>query len=229
VVVASCYRWRMGWTQRVPRCLLPRDVPAWPTVYDDFRKWGPTAPGERLTTAWPGPPRVQLRVAAGWDPQPRAASAIVKASSRPQRAARGVRRAENQVTGRTRPSVSTTLGLLLGVVVHAAARSDTAGAREGDPPAGPRAPLTPGVGGAALASDADRWVSSWLDGRGGSRPARGSTRLSWAAAALESRAQLRLVLSRAAVEQSRGCLRRSQRRVGLAGLHASQDAAGSTP
>src|SRR5687768_16594701 len=73
IVDAIWYRLRTGCQWR----MLPRDVPAWPTVYYYFRKWGDDGTWERINTAL----RRQVRVSAGRDPEPSAAiidSQIVK-------------------------------------------------------------------------------------------------------------------------------------------------------
>ena len=65
VVDAIWYRLRTGcqWRQ------LPSDFPAWPTVYDYFRKWGDNGTWTRINTAL----REQIRVAAGRSAEPSAA------------------------------------------------------------------------------------------------------------------------------------------------------------
>ncbi len=64
VVDAIFYRLRSGCQWR----MLPRDFPAWPTVYYYFRKWGDDGTWERINTAL----RQELRVAEGRDPEPSA-------------------------------------------------------------------------------------------------------------------------------------------------------------
>jgi putative transposase len=65
VVDAIFYRLRSGCQWR----MLPSDFPAWPTVYYYFRKWGDDGTWERINTVL----RQQVRVAAGREPEPRAA------------------------------------------------------------------------------------------------------------------------------------------------------------
>ncbi len=62
VVDAIFYRLRTGCQWR----MLPSDFPAWPTVYDSFRKWGDDGTWERINTAL----RPCVRVAAGRNPAP---------------------------------------------------------------------------------------------------------------------------------------------------------------
>jgi putative transposase len=73
VVDGIFYRLRSGCQWR----MLPRDFPAWPTVYYYLRKWGDDGTWERINTAL----RRHVRVTAGRDPEPSAAiidSQIVK-------------------------------------------------------------------------------------------------------------------------------------------------------
>ncbi len=65
LVDAIWYRLRTGCQWRH----LPRDFPAWPTVYYYVRKWGDTGTWQRINTAV----REHVRTDAGRNPQPSAA------------------------------------------------------------------------------------------------------------------------------------------------------------
>jgi putative transposase len=114
-IVRSGCTWRM----------LPHDLPPWKTVYHYFRLWRKDGTWERINSAL----RVEVRVAAGREPEPSAAvidSQSVKTTETP-----GVRGydAGKKVNGRKRHLLVDTLGLVLMVVVHAANIQDRDGAR----------------------------------------------------------------------------------------------------
>jgi len=105
--------------------MLPHDLPPWKTVYHYFRHWRKDGTWERINAAL----RVEVRVAAGREPEPSAAildSQSVKTTETP-----GIRGydAGKKVNGRKRHILVDTLGLLLMVVVHAAHIQDRDGAK----------------------------------------------------------------------------------------------------
>ena len=114
VVVSGC-QWRM----------LPREYPAWQSVYTYFQQWRDDGTWQRLHDTL----RAQVRRRAGRHKQPTAGaldSQSVKTTHLP-----GVRGydAGKKVNGRKRHLLVDTLGLLLAVLVTSAALSDPAGAR----------------------------------------------------------------------------------------------------
>ena len=114
LVMSGC-QWRM----------LPREYPAWQSVYTYFQQWRDDGTWQRIHDTL----RAQLRRKAGRHKQPTAGcldSQSVKTTQVP-----GVRGydAGKKVNGRKRHILVDTLGLLLVVVVTAAAVSDPAGAR----------------------------------------------------------------------------------------------------
>jgi len=97
----------------------------WKTVYHYFWLWRKDGTWERINSAL----RVEVRVAAGREPEPSAAvldSQSVKTTETP-----GVRGydAGKKVNGRKRHLLVDTLGLLLMVIVHAANIQDRDGAK----------------------------------------------------------------------------------------------------
>ena len=114
LVVTGC-QWRM----------LPREYPAWQSVYTSFRRWRDDGTWQRLHDTL----RAQVRQKAGRHKHPTAGaldSQSVKTSQMP-----GVRGydAGKKVTGRKRHILVDTLGLLMAVIVTSAALSDPAGAK----------------------------------------------------------------------------------------------------
>jgi len=121
ILNAIFYIVRSGCTWR----MLPHDLPPWKTVYHYFRLWRQDGTWERINSAL----RVEVRVAAGREPEPSAAvldSQSVKTTETP-----GVRGydAGKKVNGRKRHLLVDTLGLVLMVIVHAANIQDRDGAK----------------------------------------------------------------------------------------------------
>ena len=114
LLVTGC-QWRM----------LPREYPAWQSVYSYFRQWRDDGTWQRVHDTL----RAQVRQKAGRHKHPTAGaldSQSVKMSHGP-----GVRGydAGKKVTGRKRHILVDTLGLLMAVIVTSAALSDPAGAK----------------------------------------------------------------------------------------------------
>ena len=114
LVVTGC-QWRM----------LPREYPAWQSVYTYFRRWRDDGTWQRLHDTL----RAQVRQKVGRHKHPTAGaldSQSVKTSHLP-----GVRGddAGKKVNGRKRHLLGDTLGLLMAVIVTSAALSDPAGAK----------------------------------------------------------------------------------------------------
>ena len=114
IVVSGC-QWRM----------LPREYPAWQSVYSYFRHWSKDGTWQRIHDTL----RSQMRQGLGRHKHPTAGCMDSQSVKTTQM--RGVRGydAGKKVNGRKRHILVDTLGLLLAVVVTSAALSDPAGAK----------------------------------------------------------------------------------------------------
>jgi putative transposase len=120
VMNALFYIDRTGWTQRVPRNLLPKDLPNYGTVYYYFRKWRDDGTFERMNTAL----RKMVRERAGRHAEP--SLAIVDSQSVKTTAVGGDIGFDvhKQIKGRKRHILVDILGLMLVIAVMNASVQD---------------------------------------------------------------------------------------------------------
>lgn len=114
VVVSGC-QWRM----------LPREYPAWQSVYTYFRQWRDDGTWQRLHDTL----RAQVREKAGRHKHPTAGALDSQSVKTTQVARLRGFDSGKRVKGRKRHILVDTLGLLLAVIVTSAAVSDPAGAK----------------------------------------------------------------------------------------------------
>ena len=122
ILNAMFYIIRSGWTQRVPRRLLPRDLPPWKTVFHDWRHWRLDGTWEQRHTAL----RERTQTHTGRTAHPTAA--IMASQSVKTTGVGGVRGYDGgkNISGRTRHLLVDTQGLVLHARVHAADLQDRA-------------------------------------------------------------------------------------------------------
>lgn len=119
IVNAVFYIVKAGCTWR----LLPHDLPKWQTVYYYFRRWEADGTWEKIHDYL----RAEVRIRAGRKVEPSAGIADSQSVKTAGPATEVGFDGGKQIKGRKRQLVVDTLGLLLGVFVHSAGRSDQAG------------------------------------------------------------------------------------------------------
>jgi putative transposase len=102
---------------------LPHDFPKWQSVYSYFRCWSLDGTWQRLNDLL----RTQVRQQAGHNAQPSASSIDSQSVKTAGNADETGFDGGKKIKGRKRTILVDTMGLLLGVCVHSAGRSDHAG------------------------------------------------------------------------------------------------------
>jgi hypothetical protein len=99
VVTAICSLNRRGWTQRVPRTMVPKAFPKYGTGFYHYRKWTQAGTGERINTAL----RRLVRENAGRAPEPSLAMVDRQTVNTPEVGGAAGVAGNTQINGRKRP------------------------------------------------------------------------------------------------------------------------------